>query len=193
MEHILTINVTEQVQSIEREIKKKIAEKFSIPKTYSQALFLAAEQAKEIETLRDIIKVKESIQKPKESPIDFVTGLSINKTLKRFKGASLRGNIERLAKMGYIRKINCWEKGDDQPKTLNKGLGATEKSMGWFNVEVKKSVSQYYSHEYGYYYIKDFKLTLTKLGVEELFKLYKTNRLAMIKKWDGEHKYLHII
>lgn len=163
------------------------------PRTFAQALRLAAEQAEKIEALQLESSQKEIEIKAKDYHIDnliqnFISGLTITETMKQFNGVSLRGVIQRLIGDGFLKKVYKW-KDLDGVKVLETGLTFTGKSKGWFQPDIKQGEIPKYKKDGTEFYLDTLDLYVTALGLKKLYNRYTSDKLPMVKAWDGEYRY----
>ena len=163
------------------------------PRTFAQALRLAAEQAEKIEALQLESSQKEIEIKAKDYHIDnliqnFISGLTITETMKQFNGVSLRGVIQRLIGDGFLKKVYKWKELDNV-KVLETGLTFTGKSKGWFQPDIRQGEIPKYKKDGTEFYLDTLDLYVTALGLKKLYNRYTSDKLPMVKAWDGEYRY----
>lgn len=179
--------VQKRWEDLERE------KQLNTPKTFSEALYLAAAQAEQIENQKKEIAKQSEVITEQESTIDnltknFEVGMTISQFARQLNGVNFNKFQQTLLSMNLIKSVSDWRTVDDENR-LCTGYSSTTETKSWFQPKIKPLATIKYDRNGNPYRMESSTLQVTKTGSEKLYKLYENNRFPMVKSWDGKYTF----
>lgn len=179
--------VQKRWEDLERE------KQLNTPKTFSEALYLAAAQAEQIENQKKEIAKQSEVITEQESTIsdltkNFEVGMTISQFARQLNGVNFNKFQSTLLSMNLIKYISDWRTVVDENR-LCTGYSSTTKTKSWFQLKVKPLNTIKKDRNGNPYRMESSTLQVTKTGAEELFKLYQKDTFPMVKSWDGKYTF----
>lgn len=121
---------------------------------------------------------------------NFKPGLTLTQAILQFNGVKQKGLIAHLiAKKKIKMHTKTWVETGGK-LFLKTGYLPTGITRDWFQTDfVESSEPVGKTRSKVWYYRQESILTLTKVGVDKLYRMYKAGKLPMKADWDGEYKF----
>ena len=122
---------------------------------------------------------------------NFTPGTTLTQAILQLNGVKQNGLLAHLiAKKKIKTPSKVWQVSDDK---LYQQVGylPTGATRDWFQVNYLESDEPVGKTRTGkWFYRRETVLTLTKTGMDKIYRMYKAEKLPMLKTWDGEFKFI---
>jgi len=122
---------------------------------------------------------------------NFKAGITLTQAVLQLNGVKQKGLLSHLiAKKKIKMHSKVWVESGDQ-LFQQVGYLPTGYTRDWFQINFLESDEPVAKTRQGkWFYRRESVLTLTKIGMEKIYRLYKSEKLPMLSSWDGEFKFV---